>query len=66
VIALVSCAAVGEPDPGERVRVGRADGCGVSLGDGDAWTVGSELADEVGDGLAKVVRGAAAVEVSGG
>jgi len=32
----------------------------------DVWTVGSELADEVGDGLAKVVRGAAAVEVSGG
>jgi hypothetical protein len=68
VIALVSCAAVGEPDPGERVRVGRADGRDpdVLLADGDAWAVGSELADEVGCGLAKVVRGAAAVEVSGG
>jgi hypothetical protein len=68
VIASVSCAAVGEPDAGERVRVGLADGrdADVLLADGDAWTVGSELADEVGCGLAKVVRGAGAFEVSGG
>ena len=65
MIASVSCAAVGELDTGERVRVGRGDS-EVLLADGDAWRVGSELADEVGDWLAKVVRGAAAVEVSGG
>jgi hypothetical protein len=65
VIALVSCAPVGEPDPDERVRVGCGDS-EVSLADGDAWTVGSELAGDVGGWLADVVRGAAAVEVSGG
>jgi hypothetical protein len=65
VIASVSCAAVGELDPGGRVRVGRGDS-EVLLADGDVWRVGSELADEVGDWLAKVVRGAAALEVSVG
>jgi len=65
VIASVSWVAVGELDPGERLRVGRGDP-EVLLADGDAWTVGSELADDVGDELARVVRGAAAVEVSGG
>jgi hypothetical protein len=69
VIASASCAAVGELEPGGRVRVSRADGRGdpdVLPAEGDAWTVGSELADDVGDGLARVVRGAAAVEVAGG